>query len=116
MTNITFEKLPEAVAQLHEKLSNIERLLKDQATAHTPEADEILTIKEASLFLGLSVPTIYDKVHKAEIPVSKRARRLFFSKNDLTAWLKAGRRKTNEELAREALAREAAKKKRGANA
>ena len=66
------------------------------------QADELLTIKQTAELLTLSVPTIYGLVHRAEIPVSKRGKRLYFSKAELTQWIKDGRKKTNTEIAAEA--------------
>lgn len=67
-----------------------------------PQADEVLTIKQAAQLLCLSVPTIYGLVHRAAIPVSKRGKRLYFSKAELTQWIKDGRKKTTKEIAAEA--------------
>jgi len=82
------------------RLSNIETLLLDIKYARKeqgkqPETDQLLTIQEAAEFLNLSVPTLYTKVHNAEIPVYKKTKRLYFSKQELTDWIKAGRKKTN---------------------
>ena len=38
---ITFEKLPQAVTQLYEKLENIERLLLSQNNTPEPEEDKL---------------------------------------------------------------------------
>ena len=63
-----------------------------------PEAGQFLTIKEAATFLHLSIQTIYGYVSKSTIPVSKRGKRLYFSKDELTEWIKAGRKKTIAEI------------------
>ena len=102
MTDLTFDKLPEAVAQLYNKLSNIERLLQTQSLSPLPEADKLLTVQEAAEFLNLSVPTVYGYVQRQEVPVCKRSKRLYFSKQQLTEWIKGGRKKTNSEIAEEA--------------
>jgi excisionase family DNA binding protein len=73
-----------------------------QNNSTQPEADQLLTIKPAAEFLSLSVPTMYTLVSKAEIPVSKRGNRLYFSKQELTDWIKAGRKKTIAEIEDEA--------------
>jgi len=99
---ITFEQLPKAITQLYEKLENIERLLLTKSNESIPEGDQLLTIKQASELICLSVPTLYSLVHRAEIPVNKRGKRLYFSKQELTDWIKAGRRKTKSELSAEA--------------
>jgi excisionase family DNA binding protein len=70
-----------------------------QASKEALEADEILTIKEAAILLSLSVPTIYGLVSRSEIPVNKQGKRLYFSKHELIAWIKTGRKKTGAEIA-----------------
>jgi excisionase family DNA binding protein len=102
MNEITFETLPKAVTQLLDKLEAIERLLNEKNTPPPLETDEFLTIQEAADLLKLSVPTVYGLVHRAEIPVAKRNKRLYFSRLDLIAWIRAGRKKTNSEIAAEA--------------
>ena len=101
MEPLTFDQLPQAVSQLHEKLSNIEQLLL-QANHHLPETDELLTITQAAKFLNLSVPTIYGKVSRKDIPVNKQGKRLYFYKSELADWVKAGRKKTISEIRQEA--------------
>jgi excisionase family DNA binding protein len=96
---ITFDTLPNAVNKLYEKLDSIEKLLLAQSSEAIPEAETLLTIQQAGAFLTLSVPTIYGLVSRAEIPVSKKGKRLYFSKQELTDWVKAGRKKTNAETA-----------------
>lgn len=98
---ITFEKLPQAVNQLIDKLDNIERLLLSQNIT-PPEEDKLLTIREAAEILHLSVPTVYGLVQRAEVPVCKRGKRLYFSKQELLAWIKSGRKKTVSEINAEA--------------
>lgn len=101
METLTFEKLPEAVSKLHEKLNNIEQLLL-AANNHPAETDELLTISQAAKFLNLSTPTIYSKVSRKEIPVNKQGKRLYFYKSELAEWIKAGRKKTLLEIKQEA--------------
>jgi excisionase family DNA binding protein len=73
-----------------------------QPTATTDQGEQLLTIQEAAEFLNLTVPTIYSKVSRSEIPVMKRSKRLYFSKLELISYLKEGRKKTMAETAREA--------------
>lgn len=101
MEPFTFDQLPQAVSRLHERLSNIEQLLL-QANHHSPETDELLTITQAARFLNLSVPTIYGKVSRKDIPVNKQGKRLYFYKSELVEWVKAGRKKTVSEIRQEA--------------
>jgi excisionase family DNA binding protein len=96
--DITFEKLPQAVSQLFDILSRIESKLPLQGNNSHPETDQLLTITQAGEILSLSVPTIYGLVSRKEIPVSKRGKRLYFSKFELTDWIKAGRKLTTNEI------------------
>ncbi len=102
MESITFEQVPKVITQLYEKLENIERLLLQKPQVEQPQTEQLITIKEAGKFLSLSVPTIYGLVSKAEIPVSKKEKRLYFSKQELTEWIKSGRKKTCAEITAEA--------------
>jgi excisionase family DNA binding protein len=95
---ITFDQLPKAVSQLQDKLDNIERLLLSRNDVPLPEAEKLLTIKETAEFLHLTVPTVYLLVQRAEIPVCKRGKRLYFSKQEITGWIMAGRKKTVAEI------------------
>ena len=62
------------------------------------QEDKLLTIQETSEFLNLSVPTIYSKHSKREIPgVCKQGKRLYFSKQRLIEWIKSGEIKCNNE-------------------
>lgn len=100
MTEITFEKLPKAVSEIFDKLDNIEKLLNIQ---NQPQlVDEPLTIQQAGDFIKLTVPTIYSLVSRNNIPFSKKGKRLYFSKSDLSNWIKEGRNKTVSELGKEA--------------
>lgn len=101
MESLTFEQLPQAVSLLHDKLNNIEQLLREGNNQSAP-ADELLSVSEAAKFLNLSVPTLYGKVSRQEIPVNKQGKRLYFYKAELADWIKAGRKKTVMEIRQEA--------------
>ncbi len=66
------------------------------------ETEDLMTINGAANFLDLSKATIYSKVSRRELPVMKRGKRLYFSKEELTKYLKEGRFKTIAELQQEA--------------
>jgi len=104
MKPITFEQLPQAVSLLFDKLDYIEKLLLDaKADAKEPiQKDEILSVQEAAAFLKLAVPTIHTMVSRAEIPANKAGKKLYFLRDELTDWIKQGRKKTAKELQREA--------------
>jgi len=84
------------------RLSSIENLILDlkQPTKVEPteQPEQFLTIQEAAKFLNLTVPTIYSKVSKGELPVMKRSKRLYFSSSELMDYLKKGRKKSKAEI------------------
>lgn len=100
---ITFEQLPQAVAMLTKEISELKQLLllKSDQQPITP-TEQLLTVQEAADFLNLSVPTIYSKVSRGELPVMKRGKKLHFSNTELMQYLKNGRKKTYSEIDREA--------------
>ncbi len=102
MNELTFEKLPQAVTQIYDKLEKIERLLESQNNVARIDNDKLLTIREAAEVIHLSVPTIYGLVQRQEIPVSKKGKRLYFLQQELTQWIKTGRKKTVSEIEAEA--------------
>lgn len=85
--------------------SSVRKVLKEtpaQKVEPTEQPEHLLTIQEAAEFLSLTVPTMYSKVSKGELPVMKRSKRLYFSQSELLEYLKDGRRKTNAEIEAEA--------------
>lgn len=99
----TFDQLPQAVAILTKEVSELKQLLLNQSNQQaTTPPEQLLTIQEAAKFLNLSVPTIYSKVSKGELPVMKRGKKLHFSNIELMQYLKDGRKLTNSEIADEA--------------
>lgn len=101
--NLTFDQLPKAVTILLKEVSELKRLLiEKQEQPPTKQPEQLLTIQEASKLLNLTVPTIYSKVSKGELPVMKRSKRLYFSSTELMEYLKEGRKKTKAEIEAEA--------------
>ena len=102
MIKITHNNLPEGVNEILDKIIEIKHMLLKKSNEHQPENDQLLTISQAGELINLSVPTIYGYVSRNEIPFSKKGKRLYFSKQELIAWIKEGRRKTVAEIADEA--------------
>ena len=101
--NLTFDQLPKAVTLLTQEVSELKKLLLEKQEQQSFKAPEqLLTVQEAADFLNLTVPTIYSKVSKGELPVMKRSKRLYFSSIELLAYLKEGRKKSNTEIEAEA--------------
>jgi excisionase family DNA binding protein len=103
MENLTHDTLPQGVTQLIKEVSELKRLLFDKQEQNpTNQPEKFLTIQEAGAFLNLSVPTIYSKVSKNELPYMKRSKRLYFSSSELLEYLKHGRKLSNAEIEQEA--------------
>jgi len=100
---ITFDQLPKAVTLIQTELESIKQiLLKNTKESAQPAADQLLTIQEVADYLKLAVPTIYGLVSRSSIPCMKRGKRLYFSKDEISVWLKEGKKKTIAELDAEA--------------
>lgn len=96
MEHLTFEQLPEAIGRILERLDEIEQIL---LTSHTESVtDETMDVKQAAAYLKLTIPTVYSKVSRREIPFNKPGKNLHFLKSELFAWIQAGRKKTKNEI------------------
>ena len=91
MTSVNLNSFIDRVAN-----RTVQLLLQKNEQQSTQQQEEFLTVKQASELLNLSVPTLYSKVSKGELPVMKRGKRLYFSKQELTEYIKSGRKLTNE--------------------
>ena len=101
--NFTFDQLPQAVAMLTKEVSELKQFLLQKSDQQIIiPAEQLLTVQEAADFLNLSVPTIYSKVSRGELPVMKRGKKLHFSNTELMQYLKDGRKLTNSEIETEA--------------
>lgn len=99
----TFDQMPQDVATLTKEVRELKQLILNLSNQQaTSPAEKLLTIQEAADFLNLSVPTIYSKVSRGELPVMKRGKKLHFSSTELMQYLKDGRKKTNSEIETEA--------------
>ncbi|MDA3883532.1 MAG: helix-turn-helix domain-containing protein [Bacteroidales bacterium] len=70
----------------------------EQESKSTEQPEKLLTVKGAATYLDLSVPTVYSKCSRNEIPFMKRSKRLYFSSTELFLYLKEGRKLTNSEI------------------
>ena len=96
---LTFDQLPNAVTLLTKEIGELKQLLLTKSEQQPTEAPEqFLTIQEAAEFLSLTVPTMYSKVSKGELPVMKRGKRLYFSRTELMTYIKTGRKMSNAEI------------------
>lgn len=101
---LTFDQLPKAVTMLTKEVSELKSLLlQKQEQTPTEQPEQLLTIQQASDLLRLSVPTIYSKHSKGELPgVCKRGKRLYFQRDIIINWIKDGRKKSTAEIEQDA--------------
>lgn len=103
MENVIFTQLsiPEIRQIFRQELETYFATYK-QGNTTLPEEDQLLTVPQAAEFLHLSVPTIYSKISRGELPVMKRSKRCYFLKSALMDYLQAGRKLTLAEIKTEA--------------
>lgn len=90
--DLTFDKLPEAVAYLIEAVAEIKSLVKNKT--ELPEKRIPIGIEDASQIIQKAKPTIYALVRKGLLPSYKRGKKLFFFEEELLEWIAKGKKKT----------------------
>lgn len=93
---ITFDKLPEAVAHLIKEVSEIRHLVEKERTPiekRTP-----IEIEQACKLVMKAKPTVYALVRKGKIPCYKNGKKLYFFEDELMAWIANGKKKTIDEI------------------
>ena len=100
LSPINTDALVEKIAQ---RTAEIISQSQSKQSHPTEEAEQLLTVQEAATLLHLTVPTMYSKHSKGELPgVCKRGKRLYFSKQSLIEWVKEGRERSYSEIEAEA--------------
>lgn len=90
--DLTFDKLPEAVAYLIEAVAEIKSLVKNKT--ELPEKQIPIGIEDACRIIQKAKPTIYALVRKGLLPSYKRGKKLFFFEEELLEWIAKGKKKT----------------------
>lgn len=75
-------------------IENAVRLIVSQLPVNPPIQSEVLTVKQAADFLGLSSSTIYTYISKRTIPFVKRNGTVWFLRSTLLKWLQEGEKQT----------------------
>jgi excisionase family DNA binding protein len=94
---LTFEQLPIAVSLMAAKLDKIEQLLQQKTPPAEDKQEQLLNVDEACKLLNLAKPTVYGLVSQRKLPHMKQGKKLYFSKQELTEWVKAGRKAVKED-------------------
>lgn len=86
------------IVELQERVNKLENLCFT--------TKEILTLEEASAFLGIAKSTLYKMTHLNQLPFFKPAGKLiFFEKKALLDWVRGAKSLSEEEIRAEAAAR-----------
>lgn len=85
----SFDEMPTLILKLIERVGVLERLLKDSENRKF-EYPEYMTIEQASDYMQVSKQTLYNKVHKKQIPHKKKDGLLRFNIDELKAYLESG--------------------------
>ena len=101
MTN-PFEVIEARLCNIENLLQNFQQYVEDQTTQ--PEPDRWFDLNELIEYdpEKRTKPTFYGYVHRNEIPYHKRGKKLLFLKSEIDEWLKSGRKKTFQEISKEA--------------
>lgn len=87
--NITFEKLPEAVAYLINRVEVLTELIKTEPTETTTKKNDLLTIPEACKLMKISRGTLYRWEQRGSITFYGIGGRRYLKKDELLTALTA---------------------------
>jgi len=100
---ITFDKLPQAVAFLIQEVTQIKELVGRNQNQNQPIAKRVpVGIEDACQIIGKAKPTIYALVRKRLLPCYKNGKKLYFFEDELLEWIAKGKKKTISEIESEA--------------
>lgn len=116
--DITFENLPKIMSWVIDKLNKLDSKLDSlNRIPQVPLVDQWMNLKELCEYLPShpAEQTVYGWTSCHQIPFHKRGKRIMFLKSEIDAWLHAGKRKSQKELAEEAAQFINAKQKKRSN-
>ena len=99
---ISFNNLPNAVAHLIGEVAEIKQLVEKTHLPTVCPKRVPIGIDDACKLIGKAKSTVYALVRKRLIPCYKNGKKLYFFEDELLAWIENGRKKTVEEIARDA--------------
>ena len=102
---ISFDKLPQAIGYLIDKVESLEKTLLSQKEQSNEITDCWFNVDELIKYLPdkPAKATIYGWVSTRQIPHHKGGKKLRFLKSEIDQWLSHGKRKSENELQQEAL-------------
>ena len=94
--DLTFNDLPQVVAELRDEVIGMKVLLSDLQKGQTqqkmPRMRRTMNVEEAADDLRMPLNTLYMKLQKGEVPASKPGKRWVLYQDELDKWLEANRR------------------------
>lgn len=94
---ITFDKLPEAVAYLINEVSEIRKIIDEKQKTNVTKRASI-GIDEACEIIKKAKSTVYTLVRKRLLPCYKHGKKLYFYEDELLEWINMGKKETIEKL------------------
>ena len=94
-TVITFNDLPEVVAQLRDEVMSLKSLLTEQRSVNNAKAVDThvpMSVDEAAEYLGIPKGTLYMKLSDGSIPATKPGKRYCLYRDELDRWLESSRK------------------------
>src|ERR1700743_710957 len=101
MEQFGFDKLPEVIRQLFEKVEHIEAMLMNIQSGNQHDDVQLLNITEAANYLNVTVPALHRRTSRRIVPFNNPGKRLYFLKSDLDQWIKSAKMNTYEEILKE---------------
>lgn len=92
-------KLTNELIALKNELSLLKTLITELISAQNPQ-NEVLNVEDVSLLTGYAAGTIYQLVHKNQIPHHKRQHggKLMFFKAEIIEWLHLRKKETPDDF------------------
>ena len=93
--NLTFNDLPEVVAQLRDEVMSLKSLLTEQNSVNNAKAVDThvpMSVDEAAEYLGIPKGTLYMKLSDGSIPATKPGKRYCVYRDELDKWLESSRK------------------------
>ena len=92
---LTFNDLPEVVAQLRDEVMSLKSLLTEQHSANNAKSMDThvpMSVDEAAEYLGIPKGTLYMKLSDGSIPATKPGKRYCLYRDELDKWLESSRK------------------------
>lgn len=93
--NLTFNDLPEVVAQLRDEVMSLKSMLTEQNSVNNVKAVDThvpMSVDEAAEYLGIPKGTLYMKLSDGSIPSTKPGKRYCLYRDELDKWLESSRK------------------------